>query len=74
MCLARNRLSPQARRFLAIGNLCLCASLAMTILPGAFAHQHEPAFEAARGFLLGIAVTFNFYAFRLAKRRSDLSA
>jgi hypothetical protein len=60
MCLARNRLNSKARRFLAIGNLCLCASFAITILPGVLAHQHEPAFEAARGFLLGIAITFNF--------------
>ena len=71
MCLARNRLSLKARRFLAIGNICLFTSISMSLLQSAFAHQHEPIYDGLRGFLLGLAITFNFYAFRRAKSRPD---
>ena len=71
MSFTRRQLTPKARRFLAIGNLCLFTSAAMTILGKDFALHHVDIYDGLRGFLIGLAITFIFYAFRLARRCHD---
>jgi hypothetical protein len=68
MCLARRNLSPKARRFLAIGNLCLVAGLLPSIFGKDLGLHQTALYDATRGFFLGLAITFIFFAFRLARR------
>jgi hypothetical protein len=67
MCIARRSLSPRARRFLAIGNLCLSAGLLMPIPAKDFALHHADIYDGLRGLLLGLAIGFYFGALRLAR-------
>ena len=68
MCLARRNLSPKARRFLTFGNLCLVASLTLSIFDKDLGLHHQDLYDGLRGFFLGLAITFIFFAFRLARR------
>jgi hypothetical protein len=65
MCIARRNLTPKARRFLIAGNLCLVAGLLPSILAKDFGHQHADLFDAARGFFIGLSITFNIAALRM---------
>ncbi len=67
MCLSRRNLSPKARRFLAIGNLCLFAGIMMSILAKDFGLHHEALYDSLRGLLLGLAIGFNYGALRLSR-------
>ena len=67
MRLARRNLTPKARRFLAIGNFCLVAGLLMSIFDKNLGLNHPAIYDGLRGFLIGLAVTFNFGALRLAR-------
>jgi hypothetical protein len=71
MCLERRNLTPKARRFLAIGNLCLVAGLTLSIFDKDLGLHHQDLYDALRGFFLGLAITFIFFAFRLARRCSE---
>ncbi len=68
MCLERRNLSPKARRFLAIGNLCLVAGLTLSIFDKDLGLHHQDLYDALRGFFLGLAITFIFFAFRLTRK------
>jgi flagellar biosynthesis protein FliR len=68
MSFTRRHLSPKARLFLAIGNICLFTSVMMTILGKDFGHHHALLYDGLRGLLLGLAISFNFGAFRFAGR------
>lgn len=68
MCLAKRNLTPKARWFLALGNLCLFSGLMLTLLGKDFSHAHVDWYDGIRGFLIGLALTFNFAAFRFANR------
>lgn len=67
MPLVRRPLTPKARRFLAIGNLCLVAGLTLSIFDKDLGLHHAALYDAGRGFLVGLAVVFNFGALRLAR-------
>jgi hypothetical protein len=67
MYLAKRRLTPKARWFLAAGNLCLFTGLMMTILGKDFGHYHTLVYDFLRGLLLGLAISFNFGAFCFAR-------
>ncbi len=71
MFFRKKQLTPKARRFLAIGNLCLVTGLMVTLFGNDLVLHHSNLLDGLRGFLLGLAITFNFYAFRLAKNRPD---
>jgi hypothetical protein len=68
MCLERRNLSPKARRFLALGNLCLLSFFTLSFLGKDFSHAHFDLYDGLRGFLIGLSITFNFAAFRFANR------
>ena len=65
MCLARRNLSPKARRFLVIGNLCLVAGMLMSLFDKDLGRQHASLYDALRGFLIGLSIAFNFGALRI---------
>jgi hypothetical protein len=67
MCLTRRNLTPKARRFLAAGNLCLFTSVVMPYLGKELGIHHPELFDGLRGLLLGLAICFNFWAFRLGR-------
>jgi len=67
MCLANRNLSPKARRFLAIGNMCLVAGLLMSIFDKDIAFLNAALYDALRGLFIGLSIGFNFGALRLAK-------
>jgi hypothetical protein len=71
MCLARRSLSPKARRFLALGNLCLVTGLMMSILAKDFATHHENLYDGLHGLLIGLALGFIIGAFRFARNCPD---
>jgi hypothetical protein len=68
MCLLRRRnfrdLDPKTRRIWACGNLCVFASLGLTLYGSSFEHRHRAAFEVLRGFLLGMALVFLLWSGR----------
>lgn len=68
MCLTRRKLTPKARLFLVIGNLCLSAGLLLGIFARDLGPRHPNLFDALRGLLLGIAIALNFGALVLARR------
>jgi hypothetical protein len=68
MFFKRRQLTPKARRLLAAGNVCLFTGCMLTLLGKDFAHYHAALYDALRGFLIGLALTFNFAAFRFAQR------
>lgn len=68
MCLAKRNLNPKARRFLALGNLCLLTFFALTLLGKNSNQSHIDLYDGLRGFLIGLSITFNFAAFRFANR------
>ena len=68
MLFKRRQLTPKGRRFLAAGNLCLFTGCLMTILGKNFALHHADLYDALRGFLIGLSITFNLAAFRFAHR------
>ena len=68
MCLARRNLSPKARRFLVIGNLCLATGLILSVFDKDLGLHHQDIYDALRGFLIGSDITFNFFALRLARK------
>ena len=65
MCLARRNLSPKARRFLALGNITLVVGLLLTLFANHHPQQHVDLYDALRGFLIGLSITFNIAAFRM---------
>lgn len=69
MCLAGRNMPPKARRFLAIGNLCLAAGLTLSIFDKDLGLHHADLYDALRGFLIGIAIAFNIGALCLARSR-----
>lgn len=69
MCLARRNLSPKARRFLVVGCLCLAVGNSLSVFAKDFGLHHEAFYDALRGFLLGLAIAFNFSTLRLARNR-----
>jgi hypothetical protein len=68
MYFRKRQLTLKARRFFAVGNVCLFTGVMMTILGKDFALHHVAIYDGLRGFLIGLAITFNFFAFRLAQR------
>lgn len=66
MCFARRNLTPKARRFLAIGSVCLTVGLVLSLFDKDFGSHHAAFYDGLRGFLLGLAIVFNFNALRLA--------
>ena len=74
MCLAKRNLSPKARRFLAIGNLCLVGGLVMSIFDKDLGLHHAAIYDALRGFLFGLAITFNLCAMRIARNCPENNA
>jgi hypothetical protein len=74
MCLAKRNLPPKARRFLVIGNLCLSAGLLLSIFGKDLGLHHAIACDALRGFLLGLAIVFNFNAMRIARSHRENQA
>jgi hypothetical protein len=71
MFFKKRQLTPKARRFLAIGNLCLVAGLMLTLFGNGLGLPQSNLLDGLRGFLLGLAITFNFYALRLARSRPN---
>ncbi|HEX4757189.1 MAG TPA: hypothetical protein VH308_04370 [Terracidiphilus sp.] len=71
MCLARNQLSPKARRFFTIGNLCLFTGLTLSIFGKDLGLQHAAIYNGLRGFLVGLSIAFNLGAVRLARRSPE---
>jgi hypothetical protein len=67
MCLANRNLSPKARCFLAIGNMCLVLGLLMSIIDKDAAFHNAALYHGLRGLLIGLSIGFNFGALRLAK-------
>ncbi|MGC1462225.1 MAG: hypothetical protein WA802_08490 [Terracidiphilus sp.] len=67
MRFAGRSLTPKARRFLAIGNLCLVAGLTLSIFDKDLGLHHAAIYDAIRGFLLGLAIAFNFGALGFAR-------
>lgn len=68
MCLARNNLSPKARRLFVLGNLCLVAGLTLSLFDKDMGSHHVAIYDALRGFFLGLAIALNFGALRLARK------
>jgi hypothetical protein len=67
MCLARRNLTPKARRFLAIGNLCLFAGLMLSLFDKDFGQHHVAIYDGVRGLLIGLSIAFNICAMRIAR-------
>ena len=67
MCLAKRNLSPKARRVLAIGNLCLVGGLVLSIFDKDLGLHHTALYDAIRGFLFGLSITFNLCVMRFAR-------
>ena len=65
MCIARRNLTPKARRFLAIGNLCLFAGLMLSLFDKDLGQHHDNLYDALRGFLIGLSIAFNFGALHM---------
>jgi hypothetical protein len=63
-------MSRKARIFLGIGNFCLFAGLSLNLFNQELAPYHSNWFDFLRGFLLGLAITFMFFAARLSRRCS----
>jgi len=57
----------KARIFLAIGNVCLFTGVALNLFSHDYAAHHSGWLDFARGFLLGLAITFMFFAARLSR-------
>jgi hypothetical protein len=74
MWLARRSLTPKARRFLVIGNLCLVAGLLMSVFDKDFGLHHANLYHATRGLLFGLAIGFNVGAVRMARRCPETHA
>ena len=68
MRLGCRTLNPKARSLLVMGNLCLCASLALSVNKGSFTTAHASVFDFLRGVLMGSAIVFNLCAVRLGRR------
>lgn len=67
MCLARRNLTPKARGFLVSGCLCLAVGSSLSVFGRDLGVGHQDVYDALRGFLLGLAIAFNFCALRLAR-------
>ena len=67
MRLGCRTLNPKARSLLVMGNLCLCASLALAVNGRSFASSHVSTFDFLRGALAGVAIVFNLSALRLGR-------
>ena len=74
MFFRKRYLTPKARRFLAIGNLCLFTGFMMTILGKDFGLHHVAIYDGLRGLLLGLAIAFNFGAFRFSRNCPETRA
>ena len=70
MCLNYRSMPRKARIFLGIGNVCLFTGSSLVLFGNHPVTQHSGWFDFARGFLLGLAVTFMFFAARLSRRCS----
>jgi hypothetical protein len=72
MCLFRCRnireYDPKTRRIWVCGNLCLCTSLIMTSFAKGWGALHPAVFDATKGFLLGLAITFLICSGRRMRR------
>jgi len=71
MGLARRSLTPKARRFLAIGNLCLCTGLVLSLFDKDLGQNHAAIYDGVRGFLIGLSIAFIFCAFRMSTNRNQ---
>jgi len=69
VCIDRRAMPRKARIFLAIGNVCLFTGVAMTTVNHRFGALHADWFDFFRGMLMGMAITFMFFAARLSCRR-----
>ena len=69
MCLDRRLISRKARIFLAIGNLCLFTGVSLNLVSHNYAAHHLGWLDFARGFLLGLAIIFLFFAASLKRRQ-----
>jgi len=67
MRFAGRTLTPKARRLFAIGNLCLATGLTLSIFDKDLGLHHAALYDAVRGFLLGLAIAFNFGALGFAR-------
>jgi hypothetical protein len=77
MCLLRRRnirdYDPKTRRIWVCANLCLVLGISMTLFAPGWRALHPNAFDALRGFLLGMTITFQIWSLR-RMRRSDSCA
>jgi hypothetical protein len=76
MCLAHRNIrnaDPKTRRIWVCGNLCLIVGISMNLFASSWRPLHPDAFDALRGFLLGVAITFQLWSLR-RMRRSDSCA
>jgi hypothetical protein len=67
MCLARRNLNPKARRFIAIGNLCLFTSITLGLFDKDIRPEHVMIYHFTRGALLGLAICFLYATARLSR-------
>ena len=70
MCFSNRHLDPKVRRFVALGSACLALGLPLQLLVHPQGQGPKMFVHALYGFLLGLAISFNFAALWL-KRRSE---
>jgi uncharacterized membrane protein YccC len=68
MCLNHRFMPRKARIFLAIGNLCLFACVALNTSNHSLAVHHSDWLDFLRGMMIGLGATFVFFSARLARR------
>lgn len=67
----KRELSPKGRRILALGNLCLCLGLVLSIFDKDIAHNYAALYEFSRGLLMGLGVTFLLCSLRMKSARPE---
>ncbi len=65
------QLDPKTKRLIAIGNLSLAIGLLLLNFPHPSGQIERNWLHGVGGFLLGLSITINLYAFRFARRCSQ---
>lgn len=68
MSIARRNLDPKAKRLIAIANLSLAIGLLLILFVHPSGNTGRNWLHAVSGFLLGLSIAINLFAFRFASR------
>jgi hypothetical protein len=67
----RKDLSPKGRRIFAIGNLCLCLGLMLSIFDKDIGQHYAVLYEFSRGLFIGLGATLLICALRMGRSRPN---